>query len=288
MMNAKSITKTILPAGLLLAGIANFHHSGEAVTLLPEKDNSIFSEAVESNGQGIYLFVGRTNEPSLRRALLQFDVAGSIPAGATIDDAFLTLNMNKTIAGGQTVNLHRLLRGWGEGTSNAIGQEGKGAPATTGDATWLNAVHPSTPWTTAGGDFEATASASLTVSGNGFYTWSGPQLLADVQAWLDNPSSNFGWILVGPENVTSAKRFDSRESTVAENRPRLTITYTMPPPTWAGYPIHSDGQSVDTTPWIGWIDISNAPWIYVYDLNKYIYAPEQNVGPGGGWVWVGN
>ncbi|HSH08903.1 MAG TPA: DNRLRE domain-containing protein [Oceanipulchritudo sp.] len=284
-----SLSKAFLmAAGFSLVAASQSFSQGTTVTIEPAKDNSIFSEAVESNGQGSYLFVGRTNEPSIRRALLQFDVAGAVPAGAIIESATLTLLMNKTIVGGQNIGAYRLSRDWGEGTSNAAAHEGKGAPATAGDATWLNVIHPSVPWTTAGGDFAVSPSASKVVNQNGSYTWEGAGMVSDVQQMLDNPANNFGWILIGPENTTSAKRFASRESTLPTDKPpTLTITYSMAAPTWAGYPINPDGQSVDTGSWIGWIDIEKQPWIYSYGLNKYIYVQEQFVGPGGGWIWAG-
>lgn len=85
-------------------------------------------------------------------------------------------------------------------------------------------------WQTAGGDFSGTTSATTQVAGIGYYTWgSTSQMVADVQAWLDNPSMNFGWIFVGNENQPqTAKRFDSRETTAAANRPLLTVTFTPP------------------------------------------------------------
>ncbi len=43
---------------------------------------------------------------------------------------------------------------------------------------------------------------------------------------LDDPSTNFGWIVIGnEETIQTAKRFDSREVSQAGRRPRLTITY---------------------------------------------------------------
>ena len=52
-------------------------------------------------------------------------------------------------------------------------------------------------------------------------------MVADVQQWLDNPSGNFGWILVGNETAPHlTKRFDSREDTVLTSRPKLTIVYS--------------------------------------------------------------
>ena len=66
------------------------------------------------------------------------------------------------------------------------------------------------------------------VGDTAFYTWSTPQMVNDVQAWLDNSSSNFGWIILGDENKAStAKRFNSRENSNAERRPFLTINYMV-------------------------------------------------------------
>jgi len=54
-------------------------------------------------------------------------------------------------------------------------------------------------------------------------------MAADVQGWLDNPASDFGWILVGNEvDTRSAKRFDSLQHDTEVLRPLLTIDYTAP------------------------------------------------------------
>ena len=46
---------------------------------------------------------------------------------------------------------------------------------------------------------------------------------ADVQSWLDDPASNFGWLVLGDESeIATAKRFDTRESA---SPPVLTIIY---------------------------------------------------------------
>ena len=45
--------------------------------------------------------------------------------------------------------------------------------------------------------------------------------------WLDNPASNFGWLVLGDETaVATAKRFDTRESA---SPPMLTIEFTPRP-----------------------------------------------------------
>ena len=128
----------------------------------------------------------------------------------------------------QVVTLNRLLGSWGEEGSDAPMGEGGGAAAQTGDATWGNRFFPATPWITDGGDFVPLASTSQSVGPLGVYTWnSTPMLVADVQDMLDNPSTNFGWILIGQETVpAAAKRFNSRTNPSASSRPRLLVSYT--------------------------------------------------------------
>lgn len=62
---------------------------------------------------------------------------------------------------------------------------------------------------------------------------------------------------------------------------------TPPPATWAGYTI-VEGGAIDTTPLMGWLNISSAPWLYSYTLNKWIYGDESAFGAGGAWVYVPN
>ncbi|HVS18896.1 MAG TPA: DNRLRE domain-containing protein [Planctomycetota bacterium] len=200
------------------------------------KDNTLYNAAAGniSNGAGEYFFVGRnagmTAYP-IRRGLIAFDVAAAVPAGALITSVELTLSMSTTIAGPKATTLHRLLQDWGEGGSDAPGSEGAGDMAQAGDATWTNTFYPSSNWSTLGGTFVAGASATLLVDQVGFYTWaSTPQLVADVQGWLDAPATNFGWLIKGVETSnTTAKRFDSKDSPFPSLRPVLTIEYADGP-----------------------------------------------------------
>jgi hypothetical protein len=116
---------------------------------------------------------------------------------------------------------------WGEGASIAPGEEGGGAAAAQGDATWHFSKFNTNFWQALGGDFISAPSASATVGSAGRFTW-GPtsQMLNDVQYWLSNPAGNFGWVLVGDESRgATAKRFDSRDNLSADSRPVLIITY---------------------------------------------------------------
>jgi spore coat protein A len=221
----------------------------DLVTLPASQDNSIFEEDGEvSNGAGDHLFTGATKDDVLRRLLIAFDVAGSIPAGSTVNAATLRLYLSRTRTQDQAVTVHRVLADWGEGTSDAGGEEGAGAPATDGDATWLyrfydSADPPNSPaWSTAGGDFDATASATTLVSNNtGYYAWTSATLAADVQDWLDGAAPNYGWILLGNEVDTRVvKRFDSRTYPDASRRPELEIDFT--PPALTGACCDPDGS----------------------------------------------
>jgi hypothetical protein len=202
------------------------------VTINASKDNTLYEDAAGalSNGAGEFFFVGRTNQGSgsIRRGLIAFNIAGNIPPGATITSVTLRLNMSKTNSGATTVNLHRATADWGEGTSNAGANEGSGAPATTGDATWLHRFFNSTLWTTPGGTFVSTPSASQSVDNIGTYTWgSTAAMVSDAQQWLTTPSSNFGWLILGNESAAAtSKRFNTRENNSPTSRPVLTVTYT--------------------------------------------------------------
>ena len=199
-----------------------------AVELSPVRDTTLFEEGDLSNGAGDYLFTGSSggnNDNAERRALIAFDIAGAIPAGATITEVELELEMTRTISGAETIGLHRVLADWGEAGSNASGNEGAGTAAQSGDATWQHRFFSTDTWSSAGGDFASSASATLQVAGNGSYTWqSTPQLVVDVQSWLDSPNDNHGWIVVMSSGGT-AKRFNSREN--SSDPPVLKVEYTM-------------------------------------------------------------
>ncbi len=227
---------TCLPLALLATLIS----PAAAVTVVAPvtQDATLFEDALGalSGGAGGQLMVGRvgTNDSTpRRRTVIQFDVS-SIPAGSVITGATLTLNVFKIRQTTATsVEAHRVAASWSAGTVNP-GTGGQGSAAAPGDATWLHRSSPAT-WTSAGGDFLGTTSGSQSVGDLGLYSWSGVGMVADVQAWIDNPAQNFGWILIGDESAAfTVKEFNSADS--ASNRPILTITYAVvPEPTTASF-----------------------------------------------------
>ena len=121
----------------------------EEVILEPFKDNTLFQHAAGevSNGAGFRIFTGSTREEELRRALVAFPIAETVPAGSSITAVKLRLYMSKTISGNQSTSLHRVLADWGEGPSDAFGMEGIGADAEPDDATWLHTFYDQALWT---------------------------------------------------------------------------------------------------------------------------------------------
>ena len=212
----------------------------DTVQLNPSKDNTLYEDnsgGTTSNGQGQNFFVGPVGVMGnglVRRGVIAFDIAGNIPAGAMIESVTLTLHASSTR---QTpdiqVDLYAALSDWGEGASNADGDGGggRGAQAAPGDATWVNTFYPDQLWGAEGGDFATSPTSSIVVSAEGFFSFDSTVdggLVTDVQQWLDQPETNFGWLLKATDEsfIGSAKRFDTRENVEPTFQPLLTVTYS--------------------------------------------------------------
>ena len=224
--------KALLPL-CLLALLPSTLLAAPGQTSVPaSKDNTLWNDpAGETSGgatEGIY--AGRAGAQAafeVRRALIAFDVASQVPAGAIVTGATLRLNMNATVSGPQTIRVYRVLQDWGESFSFSFG--GKGAQAEVNDATWLHTFYNNQFWNTVGGDFSSTLSADQVVDSFGFYDWQSAQLTADVQSMLDNPAGNFGWVLRGNESQSqSVKQFASRDSSFTTDVPELIVDWTLP------------------------------------------------------------
>lgn len=205
------------------------------VTLTPAKDNTIYLSSQDdplSNGAGRRIFAGRAGNGTLQRALMHFDIAGNIPAGAQIESVELTLTrvMVANEGNNRAVSLHRLEKDWGEGSSNAPMGQGGGTAPDDGDATWEHTFYDTEFWDTEGGDFvgSASASAQTALDVNKLTFASTGALVSDVQAWLDEPATNFGWIAIGDESVIqTANAFGSKDASNTGVQPQLVVQYSM-------------------------------------------------------------
>lgn len=169
------------------------------------------------------------------RILLRFDLAGSLPASATLESARLEVTVTRVPAGGganSTFALHRLLSPWIEGAQKG-GLPG-GNTAAPNEPTWRDQASPNQPWAAPGGapglDFEAAPSATERVAGTGLYAFDlGQDELRRMEQWIRDPDSNLGWILLSQsEDVDrSARRFGAREHSLPDSRPRLVLEVTL-------------------------------------------------------------
>lgn len=161
------------------------------------------------------------NEDSLRingrengteRTLIRFDLEGYIPTNAHILSAKLSLfAWSRRTLYGMRVSAFGVLRPWDEAT-----------------ATWNSTGYEA--WTTSGceaigSDRESTLLASTFVYFiNKFYDW---DVTPFVQRWVSEPWTNHGILLLG-QNVNQEIRFRSSEWPVLQQRPKLTVIYTVP------------------------------------------------------------
>ncbi len=231
-MTRRSSAAQFVVVALAVVGGLSERASALTVTLSPAKDNTIYNSLVDtlSNGAGDYFFSGRNALGEQRRALIAFDLS-SIPLGSTITSAALMLHLSRSNSGPVNFDLRKLSTNWGEGASDADSAEGQGAQAAAGDATWIHTFYDAQTWTTAGGDFSATVSSSNAVDSiPSFETWpSTAQMIADVQGWLDAPSTNFGWVVrVAQGGGNTAKRFESRDNPDPAVWPRLVVDFDGP------------------------------------------------------------
>lgn len=133
-----------------------------------------------------------------KRSFLKFDIAScSIPAGAEVKSALLSLYMLSSAAESRTHEVHRLTGSFGEGT-----------------LTWLNQPSAAGAATTS----TSTGTGSGTIAFN---------VLSDVAAFVSG-TTNHGWrVKDAAEDNVSAREvtYGARENPTPAQRPVLTITY---------------------------------------------------------------
>ena len=205
--------------------------SGQAVSFTAKHDNILYEDAEGSlsNGAGETIHVGTNGQGQIRRGIIAFDVASNVPPDRSAKIASVRLTLNLSRESGETpesVSLHRVLKIWGEGASDAEGNEGGGVDATAGDATWVHASYDGDLWANPGGDFASEPSATLSIEGLGQHTWTSQKMVDDVRAWVENPSTDFGWLIKGNESSDgTVKRFDSKDNHAQTVRPVLVIEF---------------------------------------------------------------
>ncbi|MBN2753229.1 MAG: DNRLRE domain-containing protein [Candidatus Goldbacteria bacterium] len=175
------------------------------------EDARIWSDTEQNSNYGgdTYLQLGRTSGGELKRGLMKFDNL-TIPTGAVVTDAYLTVYVNNILSGVRDFALYELNADWIEN-----------------QATW-NVYSTANSWASPGGDFNAAAiSNTTTLDSVGYHTF---RINASVvQNWLDNTENNYGFIIRKTDETTDGEMiFRSTEYSTLEQRPRLTVYYTAP------------------------------------------------------------
>jgi hypothetical protein len=148
-------------------------------------------------------------------ALLSWNLSG-IPVGSTLQSA--TLSVNVTGASADTYEIYELKRSWNEL-----------------QATW-NKATTAVNWQSAGA--QGSVDRGTTVLGTITATATGLRNvvlnaagLAVVQGWINNPATNFGFVIQDYANtVKDDLMISSRNAAVATIRPQLELVYNPPNP----------------------------------------------------------
>ena len=189
--------------------------SAAETTIQPSSADSYMNEGAKDTNYGGQTYIEVSSKPSAwgnARGILKFDLS-SIPSGSTITSVTLSLYLYSTRGYDRTFGIHKVTKNW-----------------TESGVTW-NKYDGTNNWTTSGGDYEATASATVTAGAvwNIWVDWSSSTLVSDVQGFVNNPSTNFGWIIKDQTEGSSNQdwvRFYSKEYTGTTLRPKLEVTYT--------------------------------------------------------------
>jgi hypothetical protein len=238
----------------VIEGVAATNH------FVPAADTSLL-EVSPSNNLGGYFGMnsGTTQNGPRTRALLRFDLSG-LPTNTVIQSATLTVQVTQQPIDGYdftAFGLHRMFRPWGEGNKIPVTQPGQGVPATAGEATWLHAFYPTNQWAEPGGQpgtdyssIESSFEIIYDVANSPYVFPSTPELVDDVQLWINKPVTNHGWMLRCADELPrfTARRLGTRED--ANNAPVLELKYLVPPLLQIS-PTNNSQVAIRFTAWAG-------------------------------------
>jgi disulfide oxidoreductase YuzD len=172
------------------------------------RDTHLLSGSPNNNyGSEINLSADGSPDESM---LLYWDLT-DIPIGGSIQTVDFTYQVTNSTT--QDYEIYRLHRAWNEG-----------------EATW-NEYATGQSWQISGAegtsDRGTISLGSIDGSSNGNYTISmNTEGISVVQSWVDDPSSNYGFIIMDYINATNGLEISSRETGTISNRPELTVTYS--------------------------------------------------------------
>lgn len=235
-MSRRVILAAVLVKLLCLSPIQTI---AATISFIPIADASLLEVSPTNSIGGFFgMNAGTTQNGPRTRALMRFNLT-SLPTNTLIQSAKLTVHVTLQPMDGYdftSFGLHRMFRAWGEGDNIPVTQPGQGVPAKLGDATWLYAFYPTNAWNEPGGqpgtDYSQSESSFEIIYdlANSPYVFpSTPELVDDVQLWINKPATNHGWMFRCADEFPrfTARRFGTRED--ASVAPVLELKYLVPP-----------------------------------------------------------
>ncbi len=221
------------------AGTFDAYLDGEQINSKFGQDPVIRVDQVKGEGEETPTFV-RPQQGLIRFDNMFGNAIGQVPAGSTIFDAFLTVNVT-SVAGGADVRFFKMLQDWEEVNATWTDPQGNRGAAI------VNGVTPD--------DVEASVDVDARVLEPGRAGLVEIPLNADtIQSWANGSEQNYGWSIITDSGSLWA--FNSSEAFLpATFRPELTILYTDPAPAEQGtfslslddYFVSEDGPSATIT-----------------------------------------
>ena len=210
---ARSVLMLLAILGLIISVVApctRIVHASTTTTFQTTADNYLDQgDPLAHMGASSELLV-KSQGGGNRRAILKFDMSGTIPNGATVISAVLYLYYYSYSPGGnpmgRTYNVYRITQtAWTEGGSNWIEYDGTNR------------------WGNSGGDYTATDSASATVPQD--FDWMSWTVTAQVQYALNNVGKVAHFLIRDQNEDESVYQSCFRSKEYVSNRPKLEVTY---------------------------------------------------------------
>ncbi len=214
------------------------------LTLIASQDATIRGPANQSTtgskdnysiGSMPRMAVGVWDEQSVDKALVQFDLPSGY-TGADVDNALFRVSIyewaNHVATDDITIRIHRLLKSWKEGTSTADAIATAQTDGVTGAERFWGLQDGTEDWNLRGVglddvDAVSVAETELIVTSElaGFIEFDITQM---VKYWLDNPSENYGFIMVNIFTMGNSQHkypiFHTSEGVVTDaEKPLLVI-----------------------------------------------------------------
>ncbi len=181
------------------------------------KDAYILSgnKSDRNTGSGKNMWVSTGSNP--HHALVEFDLA-SLPHGASVLSATLELHTPSVDAATDAVvSIHRITRGWVEGTGVETG-------TTPADGASWDTYDGVSAWATPGGDYDPRPIDNAPVP-DLLARWYSFDITSLVRGWVDGTYSNHGVLVRGSSGSLTKFYIKSGDDLDPALHPKLTITY---------------------------------------------------------------